>query len=273
MSNPTLDFCVEIIPQIKQCLKQDTMIGLTDGEKFIAFWEGTKMKAPIQPGDLLKSDDPMITTFKTGQIIDVVLPPHIHGFPFRSVTGPIRNKEGKIVGTLGIGCSLELTYNIENIVNNIEEKLQKSLEEINNINKVAQQLSEKSQHLMQFMDEILQKTTLIDSATKEISSISTQTQILAINASIEATHAGLLGKGFSVVAQEMRNLATTSQNSSNNIFNLIDELSKQIKGNYSDLKILLDSLSKQQDETIYITKSIKDIESITKSIIDVIHNE
>lgn len=64
----------------------------------------------------------------------------------------------------------------------------------------------------------------ITSLVKEITQISEQTNILAVNASIESAHAGEQGKGFAVVAGEIRTLATRSRASSETIANVVEKV-------------------------------------------------
>jgi len=71
------------------------------------------------------------------------------------------------------------------------------------------------------MDGINNEVSAIDEAIIVIDQISFQTNILSLNAAVEAATAGEAGKGFAVVAQEVRNLATRSAQAANEIKNLV----------------------------------------------------
>ena len=79
------------------------------------------------------------------------------------------------------------------------------------------------------MDEIALKVTSINEAITMIDQIAFQTNILSLNAAVEAATAGEAGKGFAVVAQEVRNLASRSAEAANEIKGLVDSAS--IKAN------------------------------------------
>jgi len=72
------------------------------------------------------------------------------------------------------------------------------------------------------MDEITQEITSISQAITIIDQIAFQTNILSLNAAVEAATAGESGKGFAVVAQEVRNLASRSAEAANEIKKLVD---------------------------------------------------
>ncbi|MEI0605205.1 methyl-accepting chemotaxis protein [Brachyspira alvinipulli] len=78
------------------------------------------------------------------------------------------------------------------------------------------------------IEDVYDASAKIKNITKVIEDIAFQTNILALNASVEAARAGDQGRGFAVVASEVRNLAQTSQASAKDITLLIDDIYEKI---------------------------------------------
>ncbi len=111
----------------------------------------------------------------------------------------------------------QLTGNISSTTNNVVQ-MSDYAQEVTKSVEQGQNLASKT---TQAMDEINTEVTSINEAITIIDQIAFQTNILSLNAAVEAATAGEAGKGFAVVAQEVRNLASRSAEAANEIKSLV----------------------------------------------------
>ncbi|BBN80919.1 methyl-accepting chemotaxis protein [Pseudoalteromonas sp. A25] len=90
-------------------------------------------------------------------------------------------------------------------------------------------LNTKMANAVEVMDKLTQHSENIESILDTILSIAEQTNLLALNAAIEAARAGEQGRGFAVVADEVRTLAARTQSSTNEINTMIESLQQDTK--------------------------------------------
>jgi methyl-accepting chemotaxis protein len=112
----------------------------------------------------------------------------------------------------------EITSTITNTTNNIVQ-MSNYASELRVSSNNGQELANKT---ATSMDEINSEVTAISEAISVIDQIAFQTNILSLNAAVEAATAGEAGKGFAVVAQEVRNLASRSAEAANEIKLLVE---------------------------------------------------
>ena len=112
----------------------------------------------------------------------------------------------------------EITSTVISNANNVELMTRFS-NEVSNSAKKGQQLANQTTNAM---DEINNQVNRINEAIAVIDQIAFQTNILSLNAAVEAATAGEAGKGFAVVAQEVRNLANRSAEAAKEIKNIVE---------------------------------------------------
>ncbi len=114
----------------------------------------------------------------------------------------------------------------------------------------------------------------ISSFAGEISEVTEQTDLLALNASIEAAHAGEKGKGFSVVAEEIRVLAESSRRASNSVASVIENVRAMLNGvkhsNTQNMMMVdagITQISSAREEAKFLGNLQKDSREKTEQIV------
>lgn len=104
------------------------------------------------------------------------------------------------------------------------------------------------------ISELETKSEEIQSVTRVISDIAEQTNLLALNAAIEAARAGEQGRGFAVVADEVRALAAKTSSATQQIGNTVDEINSSIKSAVTNSQELTEVI----DKGVTMTQSIQE---------------
>ena len=141
--------------------------------------------------------------------------------------------------------------------------------ETSGISEEMQEVSEFSKHLEKSIVEISQLLRQLENNNEEVVSIASQTNILALNASIEAARAGIAGKGFAVVASSIKELADKSKQTVIGSNQNQESIEKSIVKIQEDVQKLTKIISRINDRTQSLAASTEEIAASVTSIIQV----
>nr|WP_298147904.1 methyl-accepting chemotaxis protein [uncultured Pseudomonas sp.] len=177
----------------------------------------------------------------------------------------------------------QVTYGVQDVAKNAEHASaevhtaeQQAAQGQSNIDASLRQISQLSGTIEQAVDVIqtlAQESTQIGSVLEVIRSIAEQTNLLALNAAIEAARAGEQGRGFAVVADEVRLLAQRTQQSTAEIQGMIERLQghseaavKVINESSSASQLTIEQASQAGDSLTQIAQSLRNLTSLNASI-------
>ncbi len=222
--HPIIKSLVEAAPYIKAMRENGYMVGVTDREKTLRFIPNDIIDLSIPPNTMLPPEDPMLEVMKTGKPMEVKVGKELYGIPFKAYYCPVRDEKNQIIGGLALGRELEIEEKLIDITNTIVQSIEQIGEAINHIAKGSQQQEEISQNMVETMFESVSKQEETDDILNFIKNVSRQTNLLSLNAQIEAARVGMAGKGFAIVANEMKKLGNSSSGAVSNIETILDEV-------------------------------------------------
>ncbi len=139
-------------------------------------------------------------------------------------------------------------------IRSMQQILERNKEAVNSLDKASDAGRQSVQGAVKTAEDIIKQSSSLMEASTIISTIASQTNLLAMNAAIESAHAGEVGKGFSVVADEIRKLAEQS--------------SKQGKVIRDNLKNLFTSIKQVSDNTKEVANGFDSIYTLAQTVRD-----
>lgn len=130
----------------------------------------------------------------------------------------------------------------------VYKKLEDGQNELTNIRDLSDQTIQVSQELQTDMDDLLSMIDHMSELIAGIDSISMQTNLLALNASIEASRAGEAGRGFSVVAGEIRGLAEETQKLTASMVDFVEQIKNASRKSTESTTSTIGSLNSMTDK-------------------------
>jgi methyl-accepting chemotaxis protein len=150
--------------------------------------------------------------------------------------------------------------NITGSLNTTVSLTQQATESVQNASNVVNQSDTNLQEVLESMQDVETIVNEINGMNKTIEDIAFQTNILALNASVEAARAGAAGKGFAVVADEVRNLATKSAEASKHTNELINKSTRVVNDCKEKAVRTAKSMESVTEQTEQLNRAVKEIE-------------
>lgn len=202
-----LDSFVDVAPHLPALFTDDVGVMVADTEKILICLPGKTIGDKLEPGTKIVPGSIAETVRTTKQKVVRQVGAEVFGFPYIGIGYPIFSHEGELLGSISIITSLErqnLLFSMANRLTAALEEMSATTEDMASQSVTLAEIGEQLSKLDERLQECVRET---NSLVRTIKSITTQSRLLGLNAAIEAARAGAAGKGFTVIAEEIRHLA------------------------------------------------------------------
>ena len=223
-----LDAFTVLTPYLNEIFIGDVDVSVIKEGYYTAYAPGKSFDLKVRVGDPMrgKASEQCITTGKK-VVRKVSKEQSPFGAPYIACAYPFKNG-GEVVGCVITAQSVDVQEKIQHISNDLSTSAQEYTANMEEIAATTVELAHISGELGAFSNNLTHSIKQTDEIIAFISGIANQTNLLGLNAAIEAARVGELGRAFGVVAGEVRKLAVESADSVKNIKALLDKIQQSI---------------------------------------------
>lgn len=245
---------VNVAPYINDLVVNDMAVAICDREKYVSFTPGKNIDFPVKSGDYVKETTAIYQAMREKQRMVRKIGSEVFGFPYIALAIPLL--EGNQL--IGAVCFLESVERQDRLFK-MAEVLH---EQISTMQASSQEIAAESEGLLEtgvglgrLSKEVVERIKTSQEITSIVKKISAQTNLLGLNAAIEAARLGELGRGFNVVAEEIRKLAASTKDSIDKIEHIVNGL-QDASGRVAEEAMQVEKTANQQVGAIHQIRDV-----------------
>lgn len=233
--NKVMEAFHTLMPYFKYYFGEEVGFTISNTEVFLLVQNTSRLRVNFRAGDPIPHGCAADVCLQKKEAVNIIVPKEVFGFPVKTIAIPVL-ENGAVAGTIVVSMSVDKTQNIQK-VSGLSSSVQDSLASVStNVEEMSEaflQLGQVNDAIGRLLDETVKNYEKTDDVLKFINDVTRQTNLLGMNAMIESARAGEAGRGFSVVASEIRNLSDSTKNSISEISSVLDSLQSSIDKIYS----------------------------------------
>lgn len=255
----------DVLPML---FSTDVGIAITDKEKYVHTRQPETFKLQVEEGMTVPEKTAVRVAIAKREKQSQRYPKEVFGFPINCFAVPLINPDtDNVVGTIVYAVSLEQENKIYDMVSELQafsEELSASSEELASS---TQELASNNQNVSSLVNETHDSIDSLNSIVSYTKKVADNTNLLGLNAAIEAARAGEYGRGFGVVAEEIRKLSKGSKESTEKINDILTQIKNNINSVLGVLKGFSDIGNTQAAQAEEIASGSQRLSEISDSLL------
>lgn len=261
-----LEIVIEAAEYIQNLSVLDCTVTVADEKgTIIHFLPASTFNLMTRVGDKLASDGALAESLRTGQKAKRTLPKECLGTSVKLTSVPVY-EENKLVGVVGIATNLSTQDTLQEATKNIAVSSGHIAATLEEVARTSVFLAERLDRLRDKGDNIIEKIKKTDAILGFVNDIARSSNLLGLNASIEAAKAGEKGRGFTIVANEIRKMAEDSAQAVQNIKSTLLTIRQDTADIVSNIEAAVKLGERQSAVTEEITAAMQELASASADI-------
>ena len=257
-----MDRYLYVMSKLNDFVPADYGVTVADCEKYLLYKPAKTLDLKVTVGDSIRPGSATHKAITEKKRFFNRIDKSVRGIPYVALANPIFNDHNEVIGSIVISESIERYDSFKEMATSLTDSISTLASTSEQISAQAEEIAALSRKVTQSSQESQKQARETDEVLGLIRNISSQTNLLGLNAAIEAARVGEQGRGFGVVAEEIRKLASGSAESIKKVEQIIKLIQETSAASYQQTSQIEGGINQIAEAVGHVAASVQQINAM-----------